>query len=631
MEPVSASEAVDILKKKLDPENLEKLLRINNSFLHRFIATYVGLCEPDEVFVCNDSPEDLNYIRRQAIELGEEKQLAMEGHTVHFDGYFDQARDKAKTKFLLPQGEELGEFFNCMNREEGLAEIFSLLRGIMRGKKLFICFFTLGPVNSPFAIPVLQLTDSAYVAHSEIILYRPGYEEFLRRGETGDFFKFVHSAGELDERNNSKNIDKRRVYIDLVTETVYSVNTQYGGNTIGAKKLALRLAIRRASKEGWLAEHMFLMGVKGPGGRKTYFTGAYPSMCGKTSTAMLEGETIVGDDIAYLKVIDGEVRAANVEKGIFGIIHGVNPEDDPIIWKALHSPGEIIFSNVLITPDGDVYWTGSGKELPEKGENYSGEWYPGKKGPDGKEVPPSHKNARFTIELSRLENLDENLDNPKGVAVGGIIYGGRDSDTWVPVEEAFDWVHGVVTKGASLESETTAATLEGEGVRKFNPFSNLDFLSIPIGRYIQNHIEFGKKVANPPKIFSVNYFLKDEQGNFLNDKLDKKVWLKWMELRVRGEVEAVETPTGLIPKYEDLVRLFKEVLGKDYSKEDYEKQFMLRVNENLAKIERITQIYKTKVKDTPKIVFEILEAQRRRLLEVKEKYGEYVSPFIFSS
>ncbi len=621
------SQYYSILKDKLDSESYDRLMAIENPYLHEFIAKYVELCNPDSVFVSDSSEASLQYIREEAIRNGEEMPLATRGHTVHFDGYYDQARDRANTKFLLPKGVDLGPSIRAIDRDEGLQEIHEILKDIMKGHRLYVLFFSLGPTNSVFSIPAVQLTDSAYVAHSENILYRQGYEEFKRRGATKNFFKFVHSEGELDERKTSKNLDKRRVYIDLEEDTVYSVNTQYGGNTIGLKKLAMRLAIKHASQEGWLTEHMLVMAVHGPNNRATYFTGAFPSLCGKTSTAMLEGEKIIGDDIAYIRNINGEARAVNVEKGVFGIIQGINSKDDPIIWKVLHSENEIIFSNVLVTEDKRVHWIGKDGEVPKKGYNHSGEWWPGKKDKDGKEIPCSHPNARFTVELKAFENLDERLNDPEGVPIGAIVYGGRDSDTWVPVQEAFDWVHGIVAKGASLESERTAAVLGKEGEREFNPMSNLDFLSIPVGRYIQNNIDFGKSLKKPPRIFGVNYFLKDKDtGKFLNEKTDKRVWYKWMELRVHNEVGAIKTPTGYIPKYEDLKRLFKEVLGKDYKKEDYIKQFTIRVPENLAKIERIKKIYETRVKDTPKIVFEVLEQEKDRLMEAQRKYGDYISP-----
>jgi phosphoenolpyruvate carboxykinase (GTP) len=616
----------DVLKQMLGDDGLSKLMRINNPRLHEFIAKYIQHCNPAKVFVCTDDPADIKYVREAAIKNGEETPLATEGHTIHFDNYKDQARDKEHTLILVPKGADLGATIKTGDRDECLREVHEIMKDIMKGREAYIRFFCLGPTNSEFSMPSVQITDSAYVAHSEDILYRQGFEESVRQGQNADFFKVVHSAGELDDRKTSKNLDKRRVYIDLQENLVYSCNTQYGGNTIGLKKLSMRLAINRGSKEGWLTEHMLVMGVHGPKGRVTYITGAFPSLCGKTSTAMLDNETIVGDDIAYLRKIDNEVRAVNVEKGMFGIIQGINSEDDPIQWKALHTPGELIVSNVLVTPEKGVHWIGKDGEVPPKGYNHSGEWHKGKKDESGNEIPVSHPNARFTLSLENLENLDKALHDPRGVVVGAMVYGGRDSDTWVPVEESFDWAHGIVTKGASLESETTAATLGKAGVRKFNLMSNLDFLSIPVGRYIQNNLDFARGLKKTPLIFSVNYFLKGKDGNFLNAKTDKKIWYKWAELRVHDDVGAIDTPTGRIPKYEDLKKLFKEVLNKDYSEEDYKKQFMVRVLESLAKTDRIKEIYETKVADTPKILFDILEEQRKRLLEAQKIYGDYIEP-----
>jgi len=475
------------------------------------------------------------------------------------------------------------------------------MKNIMKGHELYIKFFCLGPTNSKFSIPCVQITDSSYVAHSEDLLYRQGFKEIQRLGNDKTFFKFVHSQGELVGAGAgllvSKNIEKRRIYIDLEDEIIFSTNTQYGGNTLGLKKLALRLAINRASKENWLAEHMLIIGVSGPSGRISYFTGAFPSMCGKTSTATLKNVTMGGDDIAYLKNLNKKIRTVNVEKGLFGIIEGINSNDDPLIWKALHKPVEIIFSNVLLTENRAVYWNGKDDNPPEIGVNHSGEWCLGKKDKDGKDVTPSHKNARFTFDLRALDNLDQNVNEPMGVEVKGIIYGGRDSSTWVPVEESFDWVHGTITKGSALESETTAAALGKEGVRVFNPMSNLDFLSIPIGKYIDNHINFSANVDQLPKIFSVNYFLKGKDGNFLNGKNDKQVWLRWMEFRVHDEVDAIKTPTGYMPRYRDLKLLFEEELEKDYQKEAYINQFTLRIPENLSKIDRLLDILNEVVSD----------------------------------
>ena len=616
----------ELLKEKLTTENYDKLTAPDNPKMHDFIADAIELTSPATVFVCTDSPEDIAYIRELAIKTGEERPLNVPGHTCHFDGYYDQARDKAKTKYLLPPGSNLGESLNSIEKSTGVKEVRSFLKDSMVGREMLVCFFCLGPADSDFSIPCVQITDSPYVAHSETILFRTGYEQFRKIGSVPDFFRFIHTEGEM-ENCVSKNIDKRRIYIDLEENLVYSTNTQYGGNTIGLKKLALRLAINKASKNGWLAEHMFVMGAHGPGGRVTYFTGAFPSACGKTSTSMIPGQTIIGDDIAYLRKKDGKVRCVNVEKGIFGIIRDVNSEDDPVIYEALTSPIEVIFSNVLIGENSKPYWLGMGRELPTEGINHSGKWQTGKTDADGNEITASHRNARYCLNILDLGNRDPLIDDPDGVPVGGIVYGGRDSDTWVPIEQAFNWTEGIIIKGASIESETTAATLGKVGVRTFNLMSNLDFLSIPLGRYIQNNLDFARDVDNPPLIFSVNYFLRDKDGKYLNGMADKKVWILWAELRVNGDVEAIETPTGLIPKYEDLEKLFKDHLGKEYAQADYARQFTIRIPENLAKLDRVENIYKQKVSDTPQILFDTFAEVRKRLKKAQDKYGRYIPPF----
>ncbi len=620
----------EILKEKLTHEHYERLTALENPKLHEFISDAIELTNPKSVYVCTDSAADIAHIRKQAIALGEEIALKTKGHTCHFDGFRDQARDKAMTKYLLPAGSGHDKNLNSIEKIEGVKEVRSFLKDSMSGREMLVCFFCLGPTNSDFSIPCVQITDSPYVAHSETILYRSGYKQFEKIGASGDFFRFIHSEGEL-ENAVSKNIDKRRVYIDLEENLVYSTNTQYGGNTIGLKKLALRLAIQKASNEGWLAEHMFVMGAHGPGGRVTYFAGAFPSACGKTSTSMLPGQTIIGDDIAYLRKKNGEMRCVNVEKGIFGIIRDVNSKDDPIIHEALTNQGEVIFSNILLDENLKPHWLGMGCELPKQGVNHSSQWHEDKKDSNGNVITASHKNARYTLNIADLVNRDPLTDEPEGVPVGGIIYGGRDSDTWVPVEQAFDWTEGIILKGASIESETTAATLGKEGVRVFNLMSNLDFLSIPLGKYIQNNLDFAKGIEKQTSIFSVNYFLKDKEGNYLNGILDKKVWMLWAELRVNGEADAIKTPTGFIPEYEDLAGLFRNELSEDYSLAAYIEQFTIRVPENLAKIERVEKIYREKVSDTPQIVFDTFEQARRRLKAFSEKHGEYISPFDLES
>jgi len=619
-------QCLEILKAKMSETDYLKLSSIPNPKIHQFIAEAAELCNPDKIFICSDSQEDISFVRAQAIATGEEIPLATPGHTYHFDNPQDQGRDREVTKYLVPKWDSLNKNLNQIDREEGLAEIKELLKNSMKNRTMIVLFLSLGPLNSIFSIPCMECTDSWYVAHSAHLLYRPAFKMFQKNGTQTSIFKVLHSAGELNEKMVSINMDKKRIYIDYIEDTIYSVNTQYAGNSLGFKKLALRLAIRKADREGWLAEHMMLTGVHGPNNRKTYFAGAFPSACGKTSTAMIPGNTILGDDIAYLRNINGVCRAVNAEAGVFGIIKDINPIDDPLIWEAITSPNEVIFSNVLIK-NGKPYWIGMGCALPKDGINYSGYWYEGKLDEKGEEIPLSHKNARYTISLKALKNCDPELDNPMGVELGGIIYGCRDARAYVPVQQSFNWSHGVIAYGASLETETTFAIVEEEGKYEINLMSIQDFVSIPLGKYIRNHLEFGEKLKKPPIIFGVNYFLRDKTtGEFVTSKLDKRVWIKWMELRVHNEVDAIKSPTGFIPNYEDLRKLFREVLNRNYTIEEYTKQFTIRVKENLAKINRVEKFYRENAPEAPQKLFEELEAQRKRLLKAKEEFGEYISP-----
>ncbi len=612
----------------IDETNLAKLTALNNQAVLDIVAEYSVLCRPAKITVIDGSADDLAYVKKQSLLNGEETPLATPGHTYHFDGPADQGRDKAVTKVLLPKGQRLGQHINTGEREECLLEIREKLKNIMAGKEMFVAFFTLGPVNSRFAIGAMQLSDSAYVIHSETILYRNGYQQFKSAKLANNFFHFIHSAGELSENKTSINTAAKRIYIDLEANRVFSVNTQYAGNSLGLKKLALRLAIKKSHAEDWLCEHMFVMGVKTEGkNRTTYFTGAFPSACGKTSTAMIPGQTIIGDDIAYLKIgADGLAYAANVEQGIFGIIEDVNPIDDPLIYQTLTTPREVIFSNILVNHDAP-FWLGMGRNLPESGVNYTGEWRLGQTDANGVEIKPAHVNARYTIRIKDLANVDPNLDNPEGVPLSGIIYGGRDYDVSPPVVEALSWAHGVFI-GAILESVTTGAVVGSVGEMAHNPMANIDFMVVPLGTYLENHLKFGDKLAKQPKIFATNYFLKDN-GRFLNQKVDKKVWLLWMEGRIHGDYTALETPIGFIPKYNDLRDLFWQIFSRDYSRDEYIKGFSLRTAALLDRLKRVEAVY-NKETGVPRNLFDHLHEQRRRLLDAQEAKGQLISPFDFA-
>jgi phosphoenolpyruvate carboxykinase (GTP) len=615
------------LQAKTSEDDYKKLSAIDNTEVYRAVWESAELCNPDNVFVCSDTPDEVAYIRNMAIVSGEESAaLAIPGHTFHFDGPHDQGRDRQVTKLLVPRGDSLNDALNQIEREEGLTEVHGLCKNSMEGRTMIVRFLTLGPADSEFTIYCLECTDSWYVAHSVDLLYRKGYKAFCQAGPGTEFFNTLHSAGKLNENMMSVNYQKKRIYIDYTSNTVYSINNQYAGNSIGFKKLALRLAIRKAHQEGWLAEHFMIMGVHGPKERKTYIAGAFPSACGKTSTAMLPGETILADDIGYVRNIGGVCRAVNIESGIFGIIQDINPKDDPLIYEILTNPGEIIFTNVLVK-DARPWWLGMDEELPITGKNFTGDWFEGKTDEKGEKVPPAHKNARYTIALNVLANCDPELENPEGVELGGILYGGRDYRSYLPVQQGFDWEHGVVAYGAALETETTFATTETEGKQEINIMSIQDFISIPLGQYLHNYLQFGKNLDKAPLVFGVNYFLRDlKTGEYLNGHQDKHVWVKWMELRIRNNVEAIEAPTGWIPKYEDLKPLFKEVLDKNYSREDYDKQFTTRVSENLAKLNRVEAFYHENIPDLSSEVWHVLDEQRGRLIKAQKKFGNYIPP-----
>lgn len=624
----------EVLQGLMDDKSFSKLAALKNEKVMEFLGTFAEHCEPASIYVCDDSKEDNLYVRKQALEKGEEFPMANSEQTIHWDGYGDQARDKKNTKFMVyKENLDRMKSLNSVEYEEGLAEIMTISKGIMKGKDVVVLFFSEGPTESPFTIPCVQFTDSWYVAHSEMILYRTAYSHFLKMkdGDKGNFFRFVHSAGELDERNCTKNLDKRRIYMDTQNNIVYSMNDQYAGNSVGLKKHSMRLAINKSGKEGWLCEHMFVMAaIDNEKKRKTYFCGAYPSACGKTSTAMIPGEQIVGDDIAYFRNINGEFRAVNVEFGMFGIIKDVNAKDDPLIFENLMKNQEVIFSNVLQGPDKKPYWLGMGVEAPAEGKNHFGNWKKGIKDDKGNEVGVAHGNARYTMRLDYLANIDKGgFEGKEGVKVEGILYGGRDSDTTVPVEESPSWKDGILLKAATLESETTSATLGAEGVRNPSPMANLDFVSYPLGEYTMNNIKFGEGVKNTPKVFSNNYFMRNKDGNFMTSKLAKKVWLHWAEGRIHGEYESYDTPTGKIPLYKDLKELFKKHLNEDFSEEDYTYLFTFRCTKWIEKLERTKAFYAKMDANTPKEIFEYWDTAIDKIRTAKEKYGDEIKPGTF--
>ena len=623
-------EAKALFEKKCDEENLSKLSKIRNEEALLKIANAIAMTEPDEVFVNSGSNADLERIREMSIQKGEERQLVMPGHTIHYDLAQEQARIVDRTFYIVNEGEKTSVLAKKILRNEAFEYVKSHMVGISRGKTLMIGFFSRGPVGAEAALPALEISTSTYVMHSGNILYRNVYDHFDEEvARVGHVITNVHAEG----KNRPEDLPNARVFMDRSWLTTFSMFCTYAGNTLLLKKGNHRFAVDLATyyKKGEeLSEHMFLTGMTGPNGRKTFFAGAAPSGCGKTTTAMV-GTDFIGDDLAQLWIAeDGTLRGINPENGIFGIVQDVNREGDPHLMKALRQEGaEVIWSNVLIDENDVPHWVGHGEDLPEKGVNFQGEWYQGKTDENGKPIPPSHPNSRCTLKNTSIGNYNKQAaDDPKGVEIKVITYSGRDSDTMPPVVVAKNSDQGVVI-GASILSAATATEVGVSGVRR-QPWANQPFIAGPLADYMDAQFTFfnSPKLNNKPVMAGLNYFLTHgarggEGTKLLGEKRDVKVWLGWLELRANGDVDAIETPIGYIPKYEDLKKLFDKI-DKEYPKELYEKQFALYIDNIIGRIDLQEEAYR-KEENVPEKLFEVYKEQRIGLEELKATFGAIVS------
>jgi phosphoenolpyruvate carboxykinase (GTP) len=623
-------EANALFAAKCEPEEIAKLSRIANKEALLKIANAISMTDPDAVFVNTGSEADLQRVRIMALAKGEECPVATRDHTLHFDLAEEQARIIDRTYYIVNSDEETCVLAKSVLRNEGYECVKAYMRGIARGMTLLVGFFNRGPIGAPAAIPALEITTSTYVMHSANMLYRNVYDQFDNEVQrAGLFFTNVHSEGP----NRPEDLPYARVFMDRSWLTTFAMFCTYAGNTLLLKKGNHRFAVDLATyfrKEQELSEHMFITGLTGPGGRKTYFAGAAPSGCGKTTTAMT-GTDFIGDDLAQIWIAqDGTLRAINPECGIFGIVRDVNRESDPYLMTCLREEcTEVIWSNVLIDEHGVPHWVGNKEPHPKRGVNFQGEWWEGKTDENGQAIPLSHPNARCTIRSTAIGNYNQAVaEDPEGVHIRVITYSGRDSDTMPPVWVAKNPDHGVVI-GASILSAATATEVGAKGIRR-QPWANEPFIPGPLADYMDAQFQFfnSDRIKSKPIIAGLNYFLTHEarggQGNgLLGEKRDVKVWLGWLERRVHGDVEAIETPIGLIPKYEDLKELFAGI-DKEYPRELYGKQFAFYVENILARIDLQEEAYR-KEHDVPSKLFEIYAEQREGLEALKAEYGPIVS------
>jgi phosphoenolpyruvate carboxykinase (GTP) len=629
----SAEAAKALFEQKMDETQLDRIKKFKNEEILLKIANAVSMCRPDKIFINTGSEEDRQYIRNMALSKGEEKKLTMEGHTIHFDLAEEQGRIIDRTFYIANEGEEISSLANKMLRDDALEVIRKGMAGIMRGKTMVVGFYIRGPVGSPVSNPALEITSSAYVCHSAEILYRNAYDAFEEEVEQlGHFYANIHSEG----LNRLEDLPNARVFMDRSHWTTYSYNCTYAGNTLLMKKGNHRFSVDKATYENCgkeLSEHMFITGMNGPGNRITWITGAAPSGCGKTTTAMA-GNHFVGDDLAQMWIAeDGTIRSINPECGIFGIVEDVNWEGDPMLMDRLRNPGtEVIWSNVLIDDHGVPHWAGNGETPPTKGFNFQGPWEKGMTDADGKPVPLSHPNSRCTLSSTALANYSDKAEDPKGVETRVITYSGRDSDTMPPVWAAKNSDHGVAI-GACIVSAATATEVGATGVKRA-PWANAPFIPGSLGDYMDAQFKFfgSPDIAKDksPVMAGLNYFLTHEarggEGKkLLGEKRDVKVWLSWLERRAHGDIDAIETPIGYIPKYEDLKQLFEATIDKTYQETLYNKQFSLYVDNIIARIDLQVNAY-SKEKNVPAKLFDVLKEQKQELLQLKEKFGAIVTP-----
>jgi phosphoenolpyruvate carboxykinase (GTP) len=625
-------EARDVFTRSLDERSRDKLAVVANEEALIKIAGAIAMCAPERVFVNTGSEADVQWVREHALQKSEEAKLAKEGHTIHFDLPQDQARLVNQTFYIVNPDEKFSALAKTYLRDDALAYVQEHMRGIMQGMTMMVGFYSRGPVAAEASIPAIEITSSAYVVHSAEILYRNCYRDFDREvaRRKGVFFTNVHSEGP----NRPEDLPNARIFMDRSWLTTYSTFCTYAGNTLLMKKGNHRFAVDyatyyRAGQE--LSEHMFITGLGGPGGRVTYVAGAAPSGCGKTTTAMV-GSHFVGDDLAQMWIAeDGTLRAVNPEKGIFGIVEDVNRDGDPHLMAALRDhDSEVIWSNVLIDENQVPYWTGCGEPMPNKGRNFQGEWWPGKTDAEGKPVPPSHKNSRCTLDCSEIANHDAAANaDPEGVPVKVITYSGRDADTMPPVWVARSADEGVAI-GASIVSKATATEVGAVGVNR-QPWANAPFIPGPLADYMKSQFSFFNSEkfsdAGRPVMAGLNYFLthgnRGGQGDaLLGEKRDVKVWLGWLERFVHEEVGAIETPIGMIPRYEDLRTLFADI-GKDYPQDLYDRQFAFYIDNMVARIDLQTEAY-AKEENLPPRLFAVYERQKAELLALKSRFGGVV-------
>jgi len=536
-----------------------------------WVEKSVALCKPDQIFWCSGSDSEKQFLTDLAVQEGILTQLDQQkwpGCYHHRSNPNDVARVEQFTFICTPSQEEAGPTNNWASPAEMYAKLYQLADGSMKGKTMYVVPYLMGPAGSPLTKVGVELTDSIYVVLSMRVMTRMGVLAYDHLGSKSNFNRGLHCVLDV-------NPERRFIAHFPQDDTIISVGSNYGGNALlGKKCLALRIGSYLGRREGWMAEHMLILGVEDPNGEKTYVAAAFPSACGKTNFAMLipperfNGWKVwtVGDDIAWMKPgLGGRLFAINPEAGYFGVVPGTNFKSNP---NAMHSMSkDTIFTNVATTPDGDLWWEGKDDAPPPGLIDWRGKpWTKGEKA--------AHPNGRFCAPMANNPALDPDVDNPNGVPISAIIFGGRRATTMPLVFQAFNWIHGVYV-GATMGSEMTAAAVGTVGLVRRDPMAMLPFCGYNMGDYFGHWLKMRKVVQKPPKIFHVNWFRKSATGEFLWPGFGENMRvLKWIIDRCRGRVGANETPLGWMPDREDI-----DLEGLDYDRANLEEALKIDVGD----------------------------------------------------